>query len=227
MPKVSKEYFDNKRKIILDAALKVFSKKPSYTVSMKDIIKESKLSHGGVYKYYSNIDDIIISLINRDKILVNPKDIINKNYNNPKKVIFEFLKEFTNYFFKYKKEYGKIFFELFPILINDKKRIKRYTGKENSNMSPNYWFNELFAYLDDKIKAKYFNPVADSLLIYFQITGIMREIGTELILTRYYNKKGEYKIDLETKLDDLVETIYKTILFLMGSKIKNKEIKKK
>mgnify|MGYP000316821544 FL=1 len=80
MPKVSKEYFDNKRKIILDAALKVFSKKPSYTVSMKDIIKESKLSHGGVYKYYSNIDDIIISLINRNKILVNPKDIINSKY---------------------------------------------------------------------------------------------------------------------------------------------------
>ena len=94
-------------------------------------------------------------------------------------------------------------------------------------MNPNYWFNELFAYLDDKIKAKYFNPVADSLLIYFQITGIMREIGTELILTKYYNKNIDYKIDLETKLDDLVETIYKTILFLMGSKIKNKEIKKK
>lgn len=227
MPKVSKEYFDNKRKIILDAALKVFSKKPSYTVSMKDIIKESKLSHGGVYKYYSNIDDIIISLINRDKILVNPKDIINENYNNPKKVIFEFLKEFTNYFFKYKKEYGKIFFELYPILINDKQRLKRYANKTNSITNPSYWFKELLDYLEEKTKTKYFNPVADSLLIYFQITGIMREIGMELILTRYYNKKGEYKIDLETKLDDLVETIYKTILFLMGSKIKNKEIKKK
>lgn len=227
MPKVSKEYFDNKRKIILDAALKVFSKKPSYTVSMKDIIKESKLSHGGVYKYYSNIDDIIISLINRDKILINPKDIINENYNNPKKVIFEFLKEFTNYFFKYKKEYGKIFFELYPILINDKQRLKRYANKTNSITNPSYWFKELLDYLEEKTKTKYFNPVADSLLIYFQITGIMRAIGTELILTRYYNKKGEYKIDLETKLDDLVETIYKTILFLMGSKIKNKEIKKK
>ena len=42
----------------------------------------------------------------------------------------------------------------------------------------------------------------------------------ELILTKYYNKNRDYKIDLETKLDDLVETIYKTILFLMGSKIK-------
>ena len=49
----------------------------------------------------------------------------------------------------------------------------------------------------------------------------------KLILTKYYNKNRDYKIDLETKLDDLVETIYKTILFLMGSKIKNKEIKKK
>ena len=111
MPKVSKEYFDNKRKIILDAALKVFSKKPSYTVSMKDIIKESKLSHGGVYKYYSNIDDIIISLINRNKILVNPKDIIKNNYDYPEKAIFEFLEAYKNYFFEATKEYGKIFFK--------------------------------------------------------------------------------------------------------------------
>lgn len=227
MPKVSKEYFDNKRKIILDAALKVFSKKPSYTVSMKDIIKESKLSHGGVYKYYSNIDDIIISLINRNKILVNPKDIIKNNYDYPEKAIFEFLEAYKNYFFEATKEYGKIFFELYPILINDKQRLKRYANKTNSITNPSYWFKELLDYLEEKTKTKYFNPVADSLLIYFQITGIMREIGMELILTRYYNKKGEYKIDLETKLDDLVETIYKTILFLMGSKIKNKEIKKK
>ncbi len=227
MPKVSKEYFDNKRKIILDAALKVFSKKPSYTVSMKDIIKESKLSHGGVYKYYSNIDDIIISLINRNKILVNPKDIIKNNYNNPEKAIFEFLEAYKNYFFEATKEYYKIFFELYPMLINDKQRLKRYANKTNSITNPSYWFKELFNYLDDKTKTKYFNPISDSSYIYFQITSIMGGIETEFILTKYYNKNRDYKIDLETKLDDLVKTIYKTILFLMGSKIKNKEIKKK
>ena len=49
-----------------------------------------------------------------------------------------------------------------------------------------------------------------------------------LFISNYNDLKNiDYKIDLETKLDDLVETIYKTILFLMGSKIKNKEIKKK
>ena len=60
-----------------------------------------------------------------------------------------------------------------------------------------------------------------------QIVSMLKGIEMELILTKYYNKNRDYKIDLETKLDDLVETIYKTILFLMGSEIKNKEIKKK
>ena len=218
MPKVSEEYFDNKRKIILDAALKVFSKKPSYTVSMKDIIKESKLSQGGVYKYYSNIDDIIISLINRNKIEVSPKDIINENYNNPEKVIFEFLETYKNCFFETTKEYGKIFFELYPMLINDRKRLKKYVNKIDSSVNFVYWIETLFAYFDKKIKEKYFNPIANSQNVYMQILSILKGIETELILTKYYNKKGEYKIDLETELDDLIKSIYKTILFLMGSK---------
>ena len=231
MPKVSKEYFDNKRKIILDAALKVFSKKPSYTVSMKDIIKESKLSHGGVYKYYSNIDDIIISLINRNKILVNPKDIIKNNYDYPEKAIFEFLEAYKNYFFETTKEYGKIFFELYPMIINDRKRLKKYVNKIDSSVNFVYWIETLFGYFDKKIKEKYFNPISNSPNIYIQISSMLEGVEAELILTKYYNKyynkNRDYKIDLETKLDDLVETIYKTILFLMGSKIKNKEIKKK
>ena len=218
MPKVSEGYFDNKRKIILDAALKVFSKKPSYTVSMKDIIKESKLSQGGVYKYYSNIDDIIISLINRNKIEVNPKDIINENYNNPEKVIFEFLETYKNCFFETTKEYGKIFFELFPLILNDRSRFKKYVKKINSSVNFVYWIETLFVYFDKKIKEKYFNPIANSQNVYMQIVSILKGIETELILTKYYNKKGEYKIDLETELDDLIKSIYKTILFLMGSK---------
>ena len=231
MPKVSKEYFDNKRKIILDAALKVFSKKPSYTVSMKDIIKESKLSHGGVYKYYSNIDDIIISLINRNKILVNPKDIIKNNYDYPEKAIFEFLEAYKNYFFETTKEYGKIFFELYPMIINDRKRLKKYVNKIDSSVNFVYWIETLFGYFDKKIKEKYFNPISNSPNIYIQISSMLEGVEAELILTKYYNKyynkNRDYKIDVETKLEDLLEKIYKTILFLMGSKIKNKEIKKK
>lgn len=219
MPKVSKEYFDNKRKIILDAALKVFYQKPSYMVSMKDIIKESKLSQGGVYKYYSNIDDIIISLINKNEDIINPKDILKENYNNPEKAIFEFLEEYKNYFYKITKEYGKIFFELFPIILNDKKRFKKYISKINSSINFIYWIEALLIYFDKKIKERYFNPIADSQYIYMLIISMLKGVEGELILSKYHHKrKGVYKTNLETKLDDLIETIYKTILFLMGSK---------
>lgn len=226
MPKVSKEYFDNKRKIILDAALKVFSQKPSYTVSMKDIIKESKLSQGGVYKYYSNIDDIIISLINKNEYVINPKDILKDNYNNPEKAIFEFLEAYKNYFYKTTKEYGKIFFELFPIILNDKKRLKKYVSKIDSSINFLYWIETLFIYFDKKIKERHFNPITDSSSVYMQIVSMLKGVETELIFSKYYDKKGGYRIDLETKLDDLIETIYKTILFLMGSKKLNKNLSK-
>ena len=141
--------------------------------------------------------------------------------------LFEFLEAYKNYFFEATKEYGKIFFELYPILINDKKRLKIYARKISSNINFAYWIETLFIYFDKKINERYFNPITTSQNIYMQIVSMLKGIEMELILTKYYNKNRDYKIDLETKLDDLVETIYKTILFLMGSKIKNKEIKKK
>lgn len=223
MPKVSEEYFDKKRKIILNSALKVFSKKPAYMVKMKDIIKESKLSQGGVYKYYSNIDDIIISLLNLNKIDKKPEDIIKENYNNPEKVIFEFLEVYKKYFFEISEEYGKIFFEIFPVILNDRNRLKKYAKKVNASVSFAYWIENLFSYFDKKINERYFNPITNSQNVYMQIISMLKGVETELILKKYYNKKSKYKINLDIELDDFVETVYKTILFLLGSK---KELEK-
>lgn len=143
------------------------------------------------------------------------------------------LKEFKNYFFEIKKVYGKIFFELFPIFLNNKKRLNKYAGKINSELEPNRWFKELFNYLDKKIKEGYFNPIIDSLDIYMQIVNALDGMGKELILRRYYgleNKifnRGEYKINSETKLDNLIETLYTTTLFLLGSEKLNEKIELK
>ena len=41
MPKVSDEYFENKKNEIVDAAFRVCSKKPITSVVMKDIIDET------------------------------------------------------------------------------------------------------------------------------------------------------------------------------------------
>ena len=66
MPKVKEEYLQKKNNLILDAAFKVCMEKPMAEVSMRDIISESGLSQGGIYRYYSNIDEVFVALINRE-----------------------------------------------------------------------------------------------------------------------------------------------------------------
>jgi AcrR family transcriptional regulator len=67
-PKVDKDYIIKKKTEILDAALLIFQKKPLYEMTMLDIIKEAGLSKGGIYRYFSDIDEVIIALINRETV---------------------------------------------------------------------------------------------------------------------------------------------------------------
>ena len=207
--------------------MRVFLKKPAYSVTMKDIVKESKLSQGGVYKYYSSIDEIVVSLLNSNKIDVSPKSIINKYYDEPEKAIFELFESFKKFFFVTAKEFGKIMFELQPIFFNDKERFEKLKKNINQDLNLHFWLTELFVFIDRKIEEKYFNPITEPGNIYMQIIVTVGGIGTELILTRYYKfdrklyyyKDGLRKNkDLEINLNNLVDTLYKTILYLLGSK---------
>ena len=63
MPKVSEEYYEKKRREIIDAAFRVCAKKPVAAVEMKDIIAEAGYSHGAIYRYYKNTDEILHDLV--------------------------------------------------------------------------------------------------------------------------------------------------------------------
>ena len=63
MPKVSDEYIANKRKEIVDAAFRVCTKKPINSVEMKDIIEEAGFSHGVIYRYYKDLDEVLTDLV--------------------------------------------------------------------------------------------------------------------------------------------------------------------
>ena len=59
MPKVSTEHTEARKRQILDAALRCFSQRGFHATTMKDIVKESGLSAGAIYNYYSAKADII------------------------------------------------------------------------------------------------------------------------------------------------------------------------
>ena len=72
MPKVSEEYYERKRQEIIDAAYRVCTRKPVTSIDMKDIIAETGFSHGVIYRYYKDLDevfkDLTISINSENKI---------------------------------------------------------------------------------------------------------------------------------------------------------------
>lgn len=63
MPRVTDEYYEKKRREIIDAAYRVCVRKPITSVDMKDIIEEAGFSHGVIYRYYKELDEIIRDLV--------------------------------------------------------------------------------------------------------------------------------------------------------------------
>ena len=63
MPKVTQEYFDNKRKMIVEACYQVCLRKPVEMVTISDVIAETGLSQGGIYRFYKDLDEILSDMI--------------------------------------------------------------------------------------------------------------------------------------------------------------------
>lgn len=63
-PKVTKEYREQKKRLILSAAEKVFIRKGFTETTMQDIVSASGLSRGGVYLYFSSTEEIFCILLN-------------------------------------------------------------------------------------------------------------------------------------------------------------------
>ncbi len=63
MPRVSEEYIANKRREIIEAAHRICLRKPVGMVTMTDIINETGMAQGGIYRYFEDIDDIFRAMI--------------------------------------------------------------------------------------------------------------------------------------------------------------------
>ena len=65
MPKVSQEYMESRRNMITDAAYKVCLRKPVEMVTISDVIAETGLSQGAIYRYYNGLDEILADIVTR------------------------------------------------------------------------------------------------------------------------------------------------------------------
>jgi TetR/AcrR family transcriptional regulator, transcriptional repressor of aconitase len=62
MPRVSQAHLDARRQQIVDAARACFARQGFARTSMADIVGESGLSNGAIYRYFTSKDEIVVAV---------------------------------------------------------------------------------------------------------------------------------------------------------------------
>jgi TetR/AcrR family fatty acid metabolism transcriptional regulator len=79
---------NNKKEIIINAAIKVFARKGFYNAKVADVAKQAGVADGTIYLYFKNKDDLLISLFETkmEQILERFNKILSKKSSPPAKL---------------------------------------------------------------------------------------------------------------------------------------------
>jgi len=216
-PKVDAKYVERKRDKILDAAFVVAMRKPMHEVSMRDIIAESGLSQGGIYRYYSNIDEILIELINRESVIYDVKSLVDEVISSdkaPERVIGEILSVWEKAILDNLIGIGKIYYEICVVYVNDKKRLKNFMSNISFAAKEAYLWENFFHFIIQKISEGYFNLKIPLENLFGLHTVTLDGMIRDLILCKYYTVFLPFPGTLEK--EKLIENYCTALVLLLG-----------
>ena len=209
MPKVTEDYINKKRTEIIDAAFIIFQQKPLYEMTMLDVIKQAGLSKGGIYRYFSDIDDVIIELINRETCRCNYKDNIDDiiNCNNKYEVIIKDLfKLLGKHINESSDTVGKIQFELTVLVANHPEKDEKISSKLTEHENGQYLINSLFQKIIAGITIGEFKSALSVEDIFAYIRVYIEGLVKIVVLERCYGANTS-SIDSEKMMLMLSQTI--------------------
>ena len=217
MPKVNEEYFEVKKKEIINAAFEVCKRKPAYDVTMSDIVAETGLSQGGVYKYYNNIYSVYAALIDEANLVGDQKEKIDKIMASKFKPETKLKKLFAvseDFFSEMLLSYNKILFELGTFCIQNPEYDKRINGETKVTPVFPYLASRVAELIVFETASGYFKPVlpVEDILNFLvsSFDGIIRDVT----LNKCYNIETEDINNLDEK--KLINCLCISTLKLLG-----------
>lgn len=219
MPKVSEEYFIQKKQSIIDATYRVCLTKPVSTVTMMDIIKETGLSQGGIYRFFPDLDEILKAMIRMMRSqfnIIDDTDEIFECYKD--KPAGEFCEAICGMLADKMEanlmDIQKINFDLSVLAINEPERVRKILSgiPEEGNMEhltkcTTLLFSQKMA--NDQIKPR----VTPELLMQY-IACVYSGIERNCIVSSCYSY-GPMSVKYSPR--PLFETLAKTITYLLGA----------
>lgn len=222
MPKVSEEYFENKRKEIINAAYKVCASKPITSVEMKDIIAQTGFSHGVIYRYYKDLDeifkDLIITINSENRIDDRLNEIIAKSdIKHWEKTVYEICGMLADYMKEVGTEMLKVSIYGDMLAMTDPERAMRISSRLGKDeLSPLLYATETMTeFLTKVVKVNKLNPASsvDEIIQFFIIN--YHGIESGYVLSECF--KAEH-IEGKYKPDDMYRNLATAVVLMLGGK---------
>ena len=220
MPKVTEEYIQNKKNNVIDAAYNVCLRKTVSTVTMQDIINETGLSQGGIYRFYKDIDDILGDMILYLRKKENIKDKVDAILSRARELP---PKEITNQIFGMLADFmtreltgiEKIDFELSVLAMNHPERVDKILARIPDMGNMEYLTVRTMEYFVEQVKAGRIHPRVEVEELVSFISSAYTGIQTICIVNNCYQHERNpltayYQPDIQLK------TLAKTVNYLIG-----------
>jgi len=218
--KMSASQVEQKREQILDAAFAVCMRKSMHEVSMRDIITEVGFSQGNIYRYFSNLDEILIELMNRRRIPFDTKAAVDNALSSgchPEEKIGKMFKIWEKSILDNFLGIGKIYHEMRFVCANDHERLLRIYLQNHTMIDQEYWKEKGTDLVMQNIEKGYFKPRLPLEDIYAFLAASMDGIIRDLILTTHYNVPTSIRFEK----DKLIKSLCTAFVLLLGGNEKN------
>ena len=221
MPKVSEEYIKNKKKSIVDACYNVCLRKPVQMVTMSDVIEETGLSQGGIYRFYKDLDeilrDVILEMRNRYNITEETDRIFEKaDQMSINEIAYAICDMLGRNMEKNLMSVQKLNFDLSVLAINEPERVARILGtiKEEGNLE--HLTKKMGELLKKAITSGELKPRVNPEEIVKYSASVYSGIEMNCIISACYNH-GPMKVKYDPR--KLFEIHAKTLILLLGGEV--------
>ena len=222
MPKVSEEYYGKKRREIVDAAYRVCTRKPITSIDMKDIIVETGFSHGVIYRYYKDLDevfkDLVITINSENKIDDRLDEILEKSdIEHWENTIYDICSMLADYMREVGTDMLKVSVYGDMLAMSDPERAMRISSRLGKDeQSPLLYATEaLTEFLTKAVKENKLKPATtvDEIIQFFIVN--YHGIQSGYVLTECFKVKH---IEGKYKLDDMYRNLATAVVLMMGGK---------
>lgn len=218
MPKVTKEYIENKKKMITGAAYELCLEKTVSTVTMQDIINRTGLSQGGIYRFYHDIDEIFADMLMEMRERVSIKDKVDEIFAQADEIpVREVTNRITDMLADFMAEelmgIQKVDFELSVLAMNAPARVEKILGDAKGIGNKEYLMLRTSEFYKQKLESGELHARVSEMELLTYTSSAYSGIQLTCIVNNCYRKNPMAEF-YQPKIQ--MQTLAKTINYLLG-----------